>query len=53
MWRFHKEAKEKEKEPTEASSKVLEHESSSAGVVPVPQPPIHHLQPPSVAVDNP
>ena len=57
MWRFHKEAKEKEKEPTEASGKILEHESANAGVprmgVMSPQLPIpNHLQPP-VAVDNP
>ena len=46
MWRFHKEAKEKEKEPTEAKS--LEQD----GGVPVGQPTINHMQPP-VAVDNP
>jgi hypothetical protein len=55
MWRFHKEAKEKEKEPgQEASGKILEHESSVGGMMPMPQLPINHLQLPPVAVsDNP
>ena len=52
MWRFHKEAKEKEKEPTESGgngNKMLEHEFTSGGnVAGVAQPPINHLQP-----DNP
>ena len=55
MWRFHKEAKEKEKEPTESGNgnKMLEHEFISGGnVAGVAQPPINHLQPP-LAVDNP
>jgi len=55
MWRFHKEAKEKEKEPTESGgngNKMLEHEFTSGGVAGVAQPPINHLQPP-LAVDNP
>ena len=46
MWRFHKEAKEKEKEPTEAKS--LEQDVG----VSVAKPTINHMQPP-VAVDNP
>ena len=48
MWRFHKEAKEKEKEPTE--TKILEQDSSPGGMV--GQPTMNHMQPP-VAVDNP
>ena len=60
MWRFHKEAKEKEKEPLDGAAggtgngnggnqnKVLENESSGV----VTQPPINHLQPP-LAIDNP
>ena len=59
MWRFHKEAKEKEKDgPTESGggngNKMLEHEFTSGGnVAGVAQPPmINHLQPP-LAVDNP
>ena len=56
MWRFHKEAKEKEKEhPEEATSagKILEHESSVSGGVMPPQLPMNHLQPPVAVVDNP